>query len=55
MLTGIIFEVINIVYIGQSGASPDMLAGMGLGNMFINIFCMSVIVGLNGAVETLVA
>lgn len=32
-----------------------MLAGVGLGTLYVNIFCQSIILGLNGALQTLVS
>ena len=34
---------------------PAKIAGAGLGNMYVNIFCQSIILGLNGAIATLVS
>lgn len=45
---------VNIAFIGQLG-NTEMLAGAGLGTLYVNIFCQSIILGLNGAVATLVA
>ena len=45
---------INTGFIGHLGDSAK-LAGVGLGLLYINIFCQSIILGLNGAVATLVS
>jgi Na+-driven multidrug efflux pump len=50
----LITEVINTAFIGHLGETAKV-AGVGLGNMYINICCFSVFIGLNGAVLTLVS
>ena len=47
-------EVINLLFIGQLD-NKAMLAGVGLGNVIINVFGLSIIFGMNGALETLVS
>jgi len=47
-------EAVNTYYVGNLN-DTFMLAGIGLGNMTINIFCFAVFMGLNGAIETLVS
>lgn len=47
-------EFINTVFVGHLN-EPAKLAGVGLGNMIINIFGMSVFLGMNGALETFVS
>lgn len=44
----------NTAYIGQVG-DEFMIAGVGLGTLYVNIFCQSIILGLNGALQTLVS
>ena len=44
----------NTAFIGHLGDAAK-LAGVGLGTLYINIFCQSIILGLNGAVSTLVS
>ena len=44
----------NTAYIGKLGDNA-MLAGVGLGTLYVNIFCQSIILGLNGALQTLVS
>ena len=41
-------------FVGHSN-DPEKVAGVGLGNMYVNIFCQSIIIGLNGGIGTLVA
>lgn len=50
----ILMETINTVFIGHLGDTAKM-AGVGLGNMYVNIFSQSIFLGLNGAVATLVS
>lgn len=45
-------ELINVAYIGHLN-DPAKVAGVGLGNMYVNIFCLSIVFGLNGAITTL--
>lgn len=47
-------EIVNIAFIGNLNDSY-MLSGVGLGNMMINAFWVSVYMGINGALETLVS
>ena len=47
-------ELINVAYIGHLN-DPAKVAGVGLGNMYVNIFCLSIVFGLNGAITTLAA
>jgi Na+-driven multidrug efflux pump len=46
--------LINLIFIGHYG-NEAMIAGVGTGNMINNIVCLSIINGMNGAVETLVS
>jgi Na+-driven multidrug efflux pump len=54
ILLVIVIEFINFLFIGNLNI-PPMLVGLGLGDMFINITTISVILGLNGALATLVS
>jgi Na+-driven multidrug efflux pump len=47
-------EMINSFFIGHLDDST-LLAGTGMGNIVINMLCISVFLGLNGAIETLVS
>mmetsp|Transcript_2104 Transcript_2104/g.2678 ORF Transcript_2104/g.2678 Transcript_2104/m.2678 type:complete len:82 (-) Transcript_2104:48-293(-) len=47
-------EVSNIVFAGHLNDSVA-LAGVGLGNMMLNVTTVSIGVGLNGAIDTLVS
>ena len=44
----------NQIIIGQLG-DPTLNAAVGLGNMIMNVFCLSVGMGMNGALDTLVS
>lgn len=45
-------EMINVAFVGRLN-DPAKVAGAGLGNMYVNIFCLSIVFGLNGAIATL--
>ena len=47
-------EVVNIVFAGHLNDSLT-LAGVGLGNLMVNITAIAVSVGMNGAIDTLVS
>lgn len=47
-------ELVNLYFIGHLN-SPVFVAGVGLGNMYVNIVCQSLILGLNGGIGTLVS
>jgi hypothetical protein len=49
-----IVSVINQFYIGHLG-DVTLIAGMGIGNMLINVLAFAVLEGLNGALETIVS
>lgn len=46
--------VINLIFVGHYG-NQAMIAGLGMANMINNILGMSLCLGMNGAVETLVS
>ena len=48
----LLVELINIIYLGHTN-DTNKIAGVGLGNMYVNITCQAVILGLNGAISTL--
>lgn len=45
-------DLTNMIFIGHSNDSAK-IAGIGLGNLYVNIISQSIILGLNGAVSTL--
>ena len=47
-------EIVNMIFIGRLN-DPEQLAGVGLGNMYVNIVSQSIIIGVNGGIGTLVA
>lgn len=47
-------EVVNLAFVGQLNDAA-MLAGVGLGNTILNMCGMSIILGLNLALETFVS
>ena len=53
IFSAVLIEVINLVFVGHMG-DISIVGGVGLGNMYINIFCMSILQGLNSAMCTLV-
>ena len=56
ILTMIFFQMVqlmNIFFVGHQ--SSDLLAGVGLGNMLLNVLVFAVTMGLNGTIETFVA
>lgn len=54
MLISIVPEVINLIIVGHLGDSHK-LAGVGLGNMAVNLLAYSSVIGLNEALQTLVS
>ena len=54
MLVLMIQEMINLVVLGHYNKS-DLIAGVGIGNMFVNMAGLSICIGLNGALETLIS
>ena len=47
-------QLVNTYYIGHTN-EPALIAGVGMGNMLINVLAFAIIQGLNGALETLIA
>jgi Na+-driven multidrug efflux pump len=47
-------EVTNLAFVGHLD-DPSMLAGVGMGNVIINMLGLSIIFGMNMALETLVS
>jgi len=54
MVTLMLQEVMNLIFIGHLDDSA-LLAGVGMGNTILSVFGISLFLGLNGALETLVA
>lgn len=53
-LMGMVQENINTIMLGQLNQAA-LLAGVGIGNVLMNMSGLSIAVGLNGALETLVS
>jgi Na+-driven multidrug efflux pump len=49
-----VVQLVNTYYIGHTN-EPALIAGVGMGNMLINVLAFAIIQGLNGALETLIA
>lgn len=45
-------ENVNLIFIGHLN-DAEMMAGVGMGNMIMNILGLTIAMGLNGALETL--
>jgi Na+-driven multidrug efflux pump len=45
----LLIEVINQLFVGRLGV-PAITAGVGMGHVIINIFSMSIIMGMNSAI-----
>ena len=54
MLLYLMVQLSNTFFIGNLN-EPVLLAGVGMGNMLINVLCFAVVQGLNGALETFVS
>ena len=54
LLLFLVVQLTNTYFIGNMNES-ELLAGVGMGNMLINVLCFAIIFGLNGALETLVS
>jgi len=54
MLVIMIQEMVNLIFIGHLN-DAKLLAGVGIGNMIQNVCGLSLVIGLNGALETLVS
>ena len=54
MLFYMLVQLINTYYIGHVNDS-SLIAGVGMGNMLINVLAFAIMQGLNGALETLIS
>ena len=50
----IVQEQINVIFISSLN-DPAKLAGIGLGNMVLNLFANGILIGINTALETFVS
>ena len=48
-------QVINTYYVGRHLQDTSILAGVGMGNMLMNVCGFAILNGLNSALETLVS
>ena len=53
-LSWIMIEVINLMFMGHLG-SPAIVAGVGVGTIFINVFGWIILQGINNTIATLVS
>ena len=54
MIFYMLVQLINTYYIGHVNDS-ELIAGVGMGNMLINVLAFAIMQGLNGALETLIS
>ena len=54
MISALFVEVINTAFVGHLG-DESMVAGVGMGNMYMNILAMSIAQGLSSTLNTLVS
>ena len=52
MVFSMLMDLVNMIFVGHLGDSAK-IAGIGLGNMYVNIVSQSIIIGLNGGISTL--
>jgi Na+-driven multidrug efflux pump len=53
MLSSLAVETINVSFVGNLG-DTKLVAGVGLGNLIINVFGLGVLMGLNASLSTLI-
>ena len=54
MIFFMLVQLINTYFIGHTNDST-LIAGVGMGNMLINVLAFAIMQGLNGALETLIS
>ena len=54
MIFFMLVQLINTYFIGHTN-DPTLIAGVGMGNMMINVLAFAIMQGLNGALETLIS
>jgi Na+-driven multidrug efflux pump len=52
MAVGLVVEVINSIFVGHLG-KEEVLAGVGMANMYINVTCLSLLFGMNMVLSTI--
>jgi Na+-driven multidrug efflux pump len=53
-MVNILVEVMNLIFVGHLN-DASMLAGVGMGNMTQNLCALSIILGFNSTIDTLVS
>ena len=53
MVFSMLMDLVNMIFVGRYLPDSAKIAGVGLGNMYINVVSQSIIKGLNGAISTL--
>ena len=54
MVMGQITGIMNLAFVGHLN-KPELVAGVGMGNMTVNLCALSLIYGFNSALDTLVS
>ncbi len=54
MISAFSIQVANTVFAGHLG-DPAIMAGVGMATMYVNIFCNSLMIGLNSTLNTLLS
>lgn len=54
MIFYMIVQLVNTWFIGHTN-DPRLIAGVGMGNMLINVLAFATMQGMNGALETLIS
>ena len=54
MFSALFIETINSAFVGHLGFE-DVMAGVGLANMYMNVVCLSLIFGMNMTLNTVVS
>jgi multidrug resistance protein, MATE family len=52
MVLALVVEVINSIFVGHLG-KEEILAGVGMANMYMNVTCLSLLFGMNMVLNTL--
>ncbi len=52
MVLALVIEVINSIFVGHLG-KEEILAGVGMANMYMNVTCLSLLFGMNMVLNTL--
>ncbi len=52
MILGLFVEVLNSIFVGNLG-KEEVMAGVGMANMYMNVTCLSLLWGMNMVLNTL--